>query len=71
MKSPARLKERVQILMYKMFINEIDFHRLFGGIMNVVFSIFYGVLHGKSADFPAKNVKCKPVHIKQRDMPEG
>ena len=41
MKSLARLKDQVESLVYKMFImNEIDFHRLFNGIMNVVLSFF-------------------------------
>ena len=44
-----------------MFINEIDFHRMFDGILTVVFSFSSGVLHGKSADFPAKNVRCRRI----------
>ena len=34
-----------------MFINEVDFHRPFDGILKGVFSNFSGVLHGRSADF--------------------
>ena len=36
MKSLANLKDQVKSLMYKMFINEIDFHRLFDGIFKTV-----------------------------------
>ena len=35
-----------------MFLNKIDFHRLFDGMMRVVFSSF-----GKSEDFLANNVR--------------
>ena len=57
MKSPARLEDHV----YKIFIDEIDFYRLIDRNLKVVFSLFRGVLHGKSADFPAKNVKCRSI----------
>ena len=58
-KSLARLKEQAKSLAYKMFTNEIDFHALFKGILKVVFSFYSGVLHGKLADFPAKNIRCR------------
>ena len=45
------LKDHVKSLVYKMFINEIDFHRLYDGILEVVFSFFLGVLHCKLAYF--------------------
>ena len=38
MKSQAILNDQVKSLLYKMFISEIDFHTLFDGILNVVFS---------------------------------
>ena len=58
MKSLSRLKDQVKSLALKMFVNEIDFHRLFYGMSNVVFSFSSGVLHGLLADFSAKNVRC-------------
>ena len=54
-----------------MFINEIDFRTLFDGILKILFSFYSGVLHGKSADFPAKNVNCTLIssHVIQlRDL---
>ena len=33
-----------------MFINEIDFHRLFGGMLKVVFPFTGEFLHGKSEE---------------------
>ena len=44
MKSQAILKDRVKTLVYKMFINELEFRRLFKGILKVVFSFFSVVL---------------------------
>ena len=57
MKPLVRLKGQGKSLECNMFISEIDFHRLFDGILKIVFSIFSGVLHGKSIDFPAKKVR--------------
>ena len=51
MKSLARLKYQTKNLAYKMFINEIDFHRLLHAILKVVFSFCSGVLCGKLVDF--------------------
>ena len=56
MNSLTRMKDQVKSLVYKMLRNEIDFHRLFTGILKVTFSFLGRVLRGKSADFPAKNV---------------
>ena len=58
-KSLTRLKDQVKSLAYKLFMNEIDFHRLFDGILKAVFfsSDFSGVLQGKSVDVTANNVK--------------
>ena len=61
MKSLARLKDQIKSFVYKMSLNEIDFQRPFGGILKVMLSFFSGVLHGKSADFPAKNVRCSCI----------
>ena len=36
MKFIAKLKDQLKSLVYKMFLNEIDFHRLFDGIFKVV-----------------------------------
>ena len=43
-----------------MFINEIDFHRLFDGMLKFVFSFFS---QGISADVPANNVWCTCMSI--------
>ena len=40
MKSPTELEDQVKSLVYEMLMNESDFHRLFGGILKVVFSFF-------------------------------
>ena len=59
-----------------MFINEIDFRRLFDGILKVFFFflllllLYTGGLHGKSGDFLAKNVRCRCISsymIQRRD----
>ena len=50
MKSLARLKEQVKSLVNKMFMNEIDFHRLFDGMLKVVFPFISEFLHGKSEE---------------------
>ena len=57
----ARSEDQVQSLVHRMFINEIDFHILFGGILKGVFTFLGGVLHCKSADFPAKNEMCRSI----------
>ena len=51
MKSLARFKDESKSLVYKIFKNEIGFHRLFHGIFKVMFSFLSGVIHRKSADF--------------------
>ena len=60
-KSLARLKDQLKSLVYKMFINEKNFHRLFDVILKVMFSFVSRVLYAKSADFLAKNVRCRSI----------
>ena len=62
-KSLARLKNQVKSLVYKMFIKEIEFHRLFDDILKIVFTHSSGILHGKSADVPAKNLRCRCIGL--------
>ena len=59
MKSLARLKDQVKSLVFKISINEIDFHKLFDDILvlKVVFSFFSGLLHDKSAGFSGEECK--------------
>ena len=64
MESLARWKDQIKSLVYRMFLNEFDFHRLFKDILEVVLTFFSGVLHGKSA-------KCRPVLIKLCVTAEG
>ena len=44
MKSRDRLKDQVKSSVYKMFINELEFHGLFEGKLKVVLSFFSVVL---------------------------
>ena len=66
MKSLTRLRYQVKSLVHKMFKNEIDFHRMFDGILKSC-AFFSEVLHGESADIPAKNIRCSCIssHVKQ------
>ena len=54
MKSLARLKYQTKSLEFQMFVNEIDFNRLFDGILKVVFSFSVGSV---SIDNLAENRK--------------
>ena len=65
MKCLERLKDQAKNLVYKMSLNEIDFHLLFDGILNVEFSFVYGLLHGKWADFSAKKGRCISSYVIQ------
>ena len=60
MKSLTRLKGQVKSLEYKTFTDEIDFHKTVEWqIPESRLFFFSGVLHGKWADVPAKNVRCR------------
>ena len=57
------------LFIWVVYIYEIDFHRLFDGILKVVYFLS-GVLHGKVTDFQEKNVNynCTSSNvIEQRD----
>ena len=58
MKSPAWLKERFKSLAYKMFINEIDFHRLFDGILKVVFNVLVEFYTVNRRIFRQRMIRC-------------